>query len=454
MRKIALVLFFVLLAVLPSGAVAAEPPPRFGYPLHTGTYATAMATGPAGDLWFVAYDFNGRGGVLGKIDMDGAVTEYPAGFRGASYSIAAGPDGNLWFAQGEAGAIGRATPAGEVTSFPLPQKGSRPTAIAAGPDGNLWFTERATSRIGRISPSGEITEFALPAGREPVDITAGPEGAMWFTERAGGRIGRIATNGEVAHFRVAGRRAELRAIALGPDGNLWFSDEAAPRIGRITPAGRATWFGVPTAEGTANLVAGPGGLLWFTSGYEVAAIDTSGRISWPACLVQYCPVAPQALALGPDGALWIGAGSESCSLCGGGSAIALLTLRPGGLGRYELPPVTLGIGPRATPVRRDLTSLLLACGQAGGCRGEVRLGEPFWRDDVRAYRTLARGVYDLKQGEARRVTLRVSRAGLRLLRETEGRYAIHLEARAGPEGEVQAQRGYIALKLGGRAKRG
>ena len=62
---------------------------------------------------------------------------------------------------------------------------SHPTSIAAGPDGSLWFTESGNpGRIGRITTSGVITEFAsgLTADGMPDAITAGPNGNLWFTE--------------------------------------------------------------------------------------------------------------------------------------------------------------------------------------------------------------------------------------------------------------------------------
>jgi hypothetical protein len=67
--------------------------------------------------------------------------------------------------------------------------------IATGPDGALWFTEQGTGQIGRITPSGTITEYAT-WGITPGflnNIAAGPDGAMWFTV-LGGQIGRIATS--------------------------------------------------------------------------------------------------------------------------------------------------------------------------------------------------------------------------------------------------------------------
>ena len=60
-----------------------------------------------------------------------------------------------------------------------PSSRSRPPGparhvIAAGPDGNLWFTEHGKNKIGRITPAGVFTEFPIPtAGASPEGITAG-----------------------------------------------------------------------------------------------------------------------------------------------------------------------------------------------------------------------------------------------------------------------------------------
>ena len=116
------------------------------------------------------------------------ITEYPLP-SGLLYpqkvpsGIAAGPDGNMWFTEYQGNAIGRITPDGTITEYPLPTAGSQPNGIAAGPDGNLWFTEYAGNQIGRITPAGTITEYPLPtADGLPNEIAAGPDGNLWFTE--------------------------------------------------------------------------------------------------------------------------------------------------------------------------------------------------------------------------------------------------------------------------------
>jgi hypothetical protein len=125
----------------------------------------------------------------------GTITGYSAGitFGSTVEMIALGPDGNLWFAENNVSKIGRITPAGVVTEFPLTPN-SGPMWIASGPDGNVWFTEYdSTRRVGRITPTGVVTEFTTGTtpNSYPNGIVAGPDGGMWFTESAVDTIGRI-----------------------------------------------------------------------------------------------------------------------------------------------------------------------------------------------------------------------------------------------------------------------
>jgi len=57
--------------------------------------------------------------------------------------------------------------------------------------------EGGSNKIGRITPSGTITEFPLPASHSAFDaqygagITTGPDGNLWFTENGANKIGRL-----------------------------------------------------------------------------------------------------------------------------------------------------------------------------------------------------------------------------------------------------------------------
>jgi len=183
--------------------------------------------------------------------------------------ITAGPDGALWFTEGDADKIGRITTMGVVTEYAVPTLGSDPYDISSGPDGALWFTEHYGYKIGRITTSGVLTEFSMPTmDAWPYGITAGPDGAMWFTEIADtvSKVARITTAGLITEYQTPSLYGGPFAITTGPDSAIWFTEENSGNIGRITTAGVATEYAVPSAPISlpGGITVGPGNELWFT----------------------------------------------------------------------------------------------------------------------------------------------------------------------------------------------
>jgi streptogramin lyase len=288
---------------------------EFPIPGESGT--AAIVAGPDGNLWFSEYR------KVGRVTPSGVITLFiPPSFSSFNNGIAAGPDGNLWFTE-NVGNIGRITPTGEITEFPLPVTfiSPSPGAIAAGPDGNLWFTETAVldtgvvGRIGRITTAGVITEFPVTAimlsGSAVAlsGIAAGPDGNLWFTKTGENKIGRITTGGVAADFPIPTPGSGPSFITAGPDGNLWFTEEAG-QIGRITASGVVTEFPIPSViasgftMGQSGITVGPDGNIWFTEFLNSAV----GRIT-PSGVMTEFPFpsfrAPHGIAAGPDGNLWL-----------------------------------------------------------------------------------------------------------------------------------------------------
>ena len=298
-----------------------------------------ITAGPDGNLWFT----ESLSKVVGQITTAGVITEFPLSkTNGWDEAITAGPDGNLWFTECvpassgygcSNGHIGRITTGGVVTGeFPIPSASSQARGITAGPDGNLWFTECVSDssgfgcnsgQIGRITPTGQFTEFPLPDPTSgPRSITAGPDGNLWFTECVptdpvgcyNGQIGRITPSGRITEFPLPNPDNEPWGITAGPDGNLWFTDAEGNRIGRITPSGSIKEFALPTDCGDSafgcrpeGITRGPDGNLWFTeaNGNRIGRITPSGRIKefvLPACSNGVCN--PEGITRGPDGNLW------------------------------------------------------------------------------------------------------------------------------------------------------
>lgn len=288
-------------------------------------------TGSAnGYVWFAEPNDD----TIGRISPTGAITEYPLP---DSYQeprgIAAGPEGTVWFTEtgshiGSEG-IGRITASGTITEFPLPD-GSVPYGITMGPDGNMWFTE-LFGRIAMITPSGTVTTFPARLQNEPLNIVSGPDGALWFTEDGivnggTGAIGRLTTSGDLSEYLLPtplGHHSGAGDIVVGADGNLWFTwvtlDPAQPlatashSVGRITPSGTITEFPVSAGGGwpPGGIAAGPDGNLWFAQGHA----NSIGRLSTSGVLTEYAvPTTdgfPADVTTGSDGNVWFSEANAS-----------------------------------------------------------------------------------------------------------------------------------------------
>ena len=226
---------------------------EFGAGITQPVTILGIAAGPDGNMWFTEYQSR-----IGRITMAGVVSEFTAGLspNTAPQGITAGPDGNMWFTEyANPGRIGRVTMAGAINEFEIGiTPGGGIEAITAGADGNVWFANQNSDLIGKITPAGVVTEYPIPPTipahyAQTRGITLGPDGNVWFTEYAGNRIGRITPAGVVTEFNTGiSVQTSPRAITAGPDGALWFTEEVGNRIGRITsgvtPPG-ASFFGLP-----------------------------------------------------------------------------------------------------------------------------------------------------------------------------------------------------------------
>jgi streptogramin lyase len=292
--------------------------------LNAGSFPRGIAAGPDGNLWFAD---DGATKAIGRINPStGHIDEFnlPAGSK--PYSVAFGADRNMWFTDnGTTKAIGRISPStGHIDEFGASSgllAGSSPRGIATGPDGNLWFADAgATKAIGRINPStGHIDEFSsglLPGSSPGGMIAQGADGNMWFADQGTTKaIGRINPSTQhIDEFHPLSLTGTPSWIAPGPDGNLWFT-EGAPfiggpaKIGRIDPAGAITEFG--TADGLnagskpLAIASGPDGNLWFGDRGATSAI---GRVTTAGQINEYTASTsvPVWLWPGADGNVWFG----------------------------------------------------------------------------------------------------------------------------------------------------
>lgn len=237
--------------------------------------------------------------------------------------ITVGPDGAMWFAELDAGQVGRieatgSSPTEKEFGLPSPAASALPGTggINTGPDGRLWWTD-LRSRVGSLTTAGVGTAYPVtaPSGSptpQPSMIVAGSDGNLWFSECGGAAIGEITPAGVLASHARSTRGNEAD-VALGPDGNVWFTDNANSRIGYVTPSGIVTEFPTKTAGAFPwGITAGPDGEMWFAECAGGTGNGAIGKVPIGATsssqITEYSSgmtgAQPNDITTGPDGALW------------------------------------------------------------------------------------------------------------------------------------------------------
>ncbi len=264
----------------------------------TGVEILDLTLGPDQDIWFD--DLNAA---IGTLTPSGTLTEFRTGLMSNSLigGIVTGPDHNLWFsddapdpsAMRSDPAIGRITPAGQITEYRDGiLKTAIPTSLVAGSDGNVWFVDKGDpGAIGRITPAGQISEFFGPSEEDaPLvgGIAPGADGNVWFSdfEPASPAVARITPDGHITRFTrglLGARTSSPDAMTLGPDGNVYFVDNNiwGRAIGQVTLAGTITEAPISPPGDTTDFIQGiapgPGG-IWMINGDAIRRMSIGGPL--------------------------------------------------------------------------------------------------------------------------------------------------------------------------------
>jgi virginiamycin B lyase len=238
---------------------------------------TSIAAGPDGALWFTG------NGLVGRITTTGSVTFFSNSKMQSPYAITAGPDKSMWFTDNGANAIGEvSTTAGNAVTYFTAGTVDGPTAIATGPGNTVWFVNSDDGTIGESTHLGVISNYSGMGMRFPSGIAEGSDGNEWFTNGEYGgseySIGQITPTGVVTIFPSV--IDEPEGIAAGSDGALWFTNNGNNSIGRITTLGAVTNFSNPAMSFPRAIAAVPGGNLFFTNGSDaIASLTTAGAFT-------------------------------------------------------------------------------------------------------------------------------------------------------------------------------
>jgi virginiamycin B lyase len=166
------------------------------------SHPEAITAGPDGAVWFT----ESSAAKVARVTTSGHITEFPLPTTGDSFQywpsgLTAGPDGNLWLTEkgnwlgGGPGRVARLSTSGVFSAYDIPTtkvapglhllREAGPSTIAAGPDGNLWFS--VSWNLDSVTTAGVFSQYIVPAPDghfgSVYQMTAGPDGAVWFTGR-------------------------------------------------------------------------------------------------------------------------------------------------------------------------------------------------------------------------------------------------------------------------------
>ncbi len=261
------------------------------------------STGPV--VTFTEWKVSGAGNVVGSV---------PGGVW--PDDLAGDTSGNIWLAEHHNDEVGRFSPTGVYTAFPIPTKngeadglavdsvrgyvycaltmankierismttgvvteitmptpGAVPGDLLIGPDGTIWVSEgyeggAGSTRIAKIDPTTLlVTEYTPPFSRDGTDgMTLLSNGDMWFVEYANNAICKF-SNGTFTEVVMPRTNVVPTNIASDSKGNLWITEQGGNAIARYTPSTGA-WKEITIPTGNAQ----PSGIcvdksdnIWFT----------------------------------------------------------------------------------------------------------------------------------------------------------------------------------------------
>jgi streptogramin lyase len=212
----------------------------------------------------------------------------------------------------------QAESAGKLAQFRVPTDGSSPRQITQATDGNFWFTEsflndqNATPHnVGRITPTGEVTEFPVCDFCFPSDIVQGSDGFLYFSSNDG--LGRIGTDGVVEPFintpglSVGGNDLD----AQGSD--IWITDFNRRSLWRYDiPTGEFTESPIgANTFGPSDVAVAGNGDVWFSASVIRDSVEQGliGRLDPATGTVTTFDVdaVPRSITIASDNKVWFAA---------------------------------------------------------------------------------------------------------------------------------------------------
>ncbi len=204
------------------------------------------------------------------------------------YQIIVDKNGNVWFTEPYAKAIGELTQSGKQLTYPYPSEFAKvpfsgPFGLAQQANGTLWFTNTDANSIGSLIVNSSTGAYDYHLFNMtgivtyPVGIAIDQHGNIWMTEHGPSLIAEF--NPTTHYFRSITTfippyfNASLPYfVYLDSQGNVWFNEHQGNAIGRFSPYNDSmVEYRIPTKVSSFQNISAPltmalsaSGTPWFT----------------------------------------------------------------------------------------------------------------------------------------------------------------------------------------------
>lgn len=395
-----------------------------------------ITTAPDGSMWFVERNAN----KVGRITTAGQISEYTLPAQTVDDSqvedldIAA--DGTVWVVFDEGWQAVALNPNGSVKSGPYHDPEDNPDGgeVRVAPNGVPWITMNfADSGASRIVGGQWLWNSNSPECDDILGRAA--DGSMWCALSYPSRL--IHLNGDASGGATYPLPSypdyidgDSGSIAAGPVGSIWFTrydsgswvtPDGYGVVGRLDQAtGAVTAWRTGSNTAPDSLVQGPDGTMWFTTVNEfhpgIGHLDANGH----GAISQVGAYKPTSLTFSHDGAIWFTDSADNAIVRVTPDQLAANNVDVGSGATYGvgtvvvLPYAGTVVKPKRTiEVSHRKATLTLACPKKanGGCRGTLTL-----RTATKKHAKLGKHAYSIKAGKHHKVTVKLTKKGLKKLR--------------------------------------
>ena len=246
-----------------------------------------------------------------------------AGIDAGTGGLAVAPDGSFYQADfGYSGHVGdtiwKVSPDGEIEAFARSDEMESLTMTVLTDDGTIYQSSYGSNKVFRVDPDGTV-ELVAEGLRGPTGIVVGEDGTLYVEAYNSNILHTIAPDGTVGELAFDRRFNGINGLTQGPDGTLYAIDHKDGGLFSITLDGEVEkifQFPEETSHGVYQdgslFVTSRGGYVVFRYDVDTGDVEIIAGNGEPGDRDGRGGEAsfgrPNAITVGPDGALYINHG--------------------------------------------------------------------------------------------------------------------------------------------------